>query len=156
MNHRGYLNRTNFVRGNSSSKIWPKDLKPIRESPNKQTNVKIPRDGRIISIPKFDFIYEVLSILHDPDIMRPENFVEGYDVYTGRSIDGTDFWVDDSIDEDAMFSTPTPRSQNKVIHHLYCGTKFQRARDRFCNREYHMPIPLILFYDEANVDFFGV
>ena len=121
----------------------------------KQTNVKIPRDGRIISIPKFDFIYEVLSILHDPDIMRPENFVEGYDVYTGRSIDGTDFWVDDSIDEDAMFSTPTPRSQNKVIHHLYCGTKFQRARDRFCNREYHMPIPLILFYDEANVDFFG-
>jgi len=120
-----------------------------------QINLKMPRDDRIISLPKFDFVQEVLSLLHDSDLMRPENFVEGYDVYTGTSLDGYDFWFSDSIKEDEMFSVPTPRDKEKIIHHFYCGTKFQRARDRFCNKPDHMPVPLILFYDEANVDFFG-
>ena len=121
----------------------------------RQINLKMPRDDRIISLPKFDFVQELLSLLHDSDLMRPENFVEGYDVYTGRSLDGCDFWINDSIKEDDMFAVPSPTNAEKVIHHLYCGTKFQRARDRFCNKPDHMPVPLILFYDEANVDFFA-
>ena len=112
-------------------------------------------DARLLTVPRFSFVDEVLSLLHDPHLMKEENFVRGYDILTGKSKDGKDFWMKSSIDPNDLHSSPTPQDGRKKLHHLYCGTKFQMSRDRYCNQDHHMPIPLVLFYDEANVDFFG-
>ena len=51
---------------------------------------------------------------------------------------------------------PEPTDGSKAINHLYCGTKFQLSRDRFCTESHHMPVPLIFFYDESHLDRNGV
>lgn len=117
-------------------------------------DVESPYDKRKITVPIFSFVEEVMSLLHDPEVMAPENIVEGYDVLTGRMEDG-EFWEPTSISEDDLLSLPTPTDPNAMLGEVPTGTKFQNSVKRYCNKEYHMPIPLIFFYDEANLDMHG-
>ena len=64
-------------------------------------------DGRDVSVPVFSFTNEVMSLLHNPDIMKPENIIDGYDMFTGTSIEGK-FWVKDSLMNDNSKSIPIP------------------------------------------------
>jgi len=48
-----------------------------------------------------------MSLLHNPDIMKPENIIDGYDMFTGKSIEGQ-FWVKDSLMNDNSKSILIP------------------------------------------------
>ena len=109
---------------------------------------------RIISLPTFSFVSEIMSMLQDPDIMNDKNIADGYDVMTGKLKDGQ-FWDPGTIDEENLDATPTPMNRNSKIGEVVRGTKFQKSVDRFCTEPHHMPIPLVFFYDKANLDFNG-
>lgn len=126
-----------------------KDRKPTLQTLSFRDN------ERLLTVPKFSFLKEVMSLLHDPHLMKDENFVPGYDITTGKSHDGADFWKHNTIRPDDLHSYPTPTDGKKEIHHMYCGTKFEMSRKRYCKSDHHMPVPLVLFYDEANADFWG-
>lgn len=116
-------------------------------------NMKLPSDDRMISFTKFSFVEEFMSMLHDDELMQDCNMVEGYEIETGHSkITREPFWKEDTIKPSEYLTTPVANDPSRPIRHLYDGTKFQKSRARFCNREYHMPVPLILFYDESHLD----
>ena len=78
--------------------------------------VKLPSDHRLISLTKFSFVNEFLSILHDDDLMSDENFVEGYDIMTGMSKDKKDFWKEVSIKPDDLRAIPIPTDPKNPSH----------------------------------------
>ena len=49
-------------------------------------NVKLC-DSTVVTVPVFDAQSMILSILHDPSIMKQENFALGYDIFTGAQDD---------------------------------------------------------------------
>ena len=117
--------------------------------------VESPVDGRRISVPVFSFVDEFMSILNNKSLMKDENLVQGYDISTGRPKNGNDVWKKNTIKEGSLNWIPTPNDPDKEISHLCHGTKFQQARDRYCTKPYHMPMPLVFFYDESHPDNHG-
>jgi hypothetical protein len=113
-------------------------------------------NNRIITIPIFPFAHELLSLLNDPELMKEQNIVPGYDIFTGKINGNTDTWFDDTIHENDMLSIPTPTDPKTKIGEVLYGTKFQKSLKRFCKPgSNHMAIPLIFFYDEAQLDYYG-
>ena len=106
---------------------------------------------RVVDVPKFPFVDELLSLLHDKEVMDPDNIVEGYNLFTGL-VDGKEFWVHNSIDEADLLAIPTPRDPDQILGEVLHGTKFQMARQQFCTQENHMAVPLVFFYDKATHD----
>ena len=47
--------------------------------------VRVPTLNRYASVPVFDVKSQLLSLLHDPSIMKTENFAEEYDIFTGKT-----------------------------------------------------------------------
>ena len=45
-------------------------------------------DGRELSVPVFSFTNEIMSLMHNPNIMTTENIIDGYDMFTGKSTKG--------------------------------------------------------------------
>lgn len=117
--------------------------------------IPVPLDDgehpRKVDLPRFPFVLELLSLLHNNDVMKPSNIVEGYDIFTGL-VDGDDFWVHDTIEEEDLLAVPTPKNPDRLIGEVLHGTKFQMARKRYCTEPHHMAVPLILFYDKASHD----
>ena len=60
------------------------DHKPVSK------NMVSPYDSRIISVPVFSFVNQVMSLISDPQIMSDEYLIKDYDIITGKC--GTDFW----------------------------------------------------------------
>lgn len=118
-------------------------------------DVESPVDGRRISVPVFSFVDEFMSILNNKSLMKDENLVQGYDISTGRPKNGNDVWKKNTIKEGSLNWIPTPNDPDQEISHLCHGTKFQQARDRYCTKPYHMPMPLVFFYDESHPDHHG-
>lgn len=116
--------------------------------------VQFDYDGRVILLPRFQFVAEIMSLLHDETIMAEENLVDGYDPFTGL-VNGQWYWVDETINEEDFFAHPTPTNGNLPLSEVPHGTKFQKSAKRFCTEPHHMPIPLVFFYDKANLDRFG-
>ena len=112
-------------------------------------------DGRDVSVPVFSFTNEVMSLLHNPDIMKPENIIDGYDMFTGTSIEG-EFWEKDSLMNDDPKSIPIPVDLERMIGEINCASTFEEAVHRFCTKPHHMPVPLVIFYDKAHVDRAGI
>ncbi len=46
------------------------------------------RDNSLATVPVFDATTMILSLLHDPTLMVPENFALGYDIFTGAELEG--------------------------------------------------------------------
>ena len=94
-------------------------------------------DNTLVSVPVFDAKAMILSILHDPILMREENFAEGYDIFTGAEIEDCD--------------------ANNKYGEIHTGDAWKPALTRFCgsNGEY-MPIALVLFGDKSHTDLHGL
>jgi len=81
----------------------------------------------------FDLKAMILSLLLNDDIMRQENFAEGYDVFTGK---GTQL-------ED-------------VYGEIHTGDAWEPAQQRFCGDDpCHMPVALVVFGDKSHLDLHG-
>ena len=87
----------------------------------------------LTSVAVFDLRAQVLSILHNNQLMQPYNIVPDYDIYTGK---------------------PT----SPIIHYgeVHTGDSFELACAKYCgNDPCNMPFPMILFYDKTYVDIHG-
>ena len=100
-------------------------------------------DGRSATIPTFSFLTEAMSLLHDPTTMSPDNIIPGYDIYSGKT--GELFWDDSK-------SSYTPNDPHRKMGEITTSLTFQRSVQRFCSKPHHMPVPLVFFYDKANLD----
>ena len=88
------------------------------------------------TVPVFDMKTMILSILHDPCLMKPENFAEGLNVFTGD--------VDRSL------------ACNKLYGEIHTGDSWARAKERFCGREgKYMPFGMVIFGDKSHTDLHG-
>ena len=95
--------------------------------------VRFPTLNGYVSVPVFDVKSQLLSLLHDPSIMKAENFAEGYDIFTGK--------------------TTQEASQYGEVH---TGWVFEEARAKFCGNDPDaFPFPLTTFYDKTYVDIHG-
>ena len=45
------------------------------------------KDNTVATVPVFDARAMILSLLHDPSLMKKENFAEGYNIFTGEEWD---------------------------------------------------------------------
>jgi len=107
-------------------------------------------NNRKISIPTFSFVHEAMSLLDNPTVMSQSNIIDGYDIYTGKC--GDDFWEPSSLSSMDANVVPTPIDPSRKIGDIHTSYLFQQSVARFCTKPNHMPIPLILFYDKANLD----
>ena len=136
-------NRETFIHTLSTKFQTQKHKPEIRE-------VQFDYDGRKASIPNFSFTEEVMSILNDPILMSEENIIDGYDIFTGKC--GEDFWVSQSIDTTIANKIPIPTDPNRKISDISTSYLHQASVDRFCTEPHHMPVPIKIFYDKANLD----
>ena len=105
-------------------------------------------DKRRVNIPTFSFRTEALSLLHDPTVMSKDNIIENYDIFSGKC--GENFWEPNSIHSpDAI---PQPVDPLRPIGDINTSCLFQKSVARFCTKPHHMPVPIIIFYDKANLD----
>jgi hypothetical protein len=51
------------------------------------------KDNTVATVPVFDARAMILSLLHDPILMKKENFAEGYNIFTGEE------WDDDECNQ---------------------------------------------------------
>ncbi len=45
-------------------------------------------NNSLATVPVFDTTAMILSLLHDPTLMIPENLAAGYDIFTGAELEG--------------------------------------------------------------------
>ena len=62
-----------------------------RHKPRNRDVVVAHFDNRKITVPTFDFVSGVISLLHNNNVMAEENTIEGYDTMTGKT-NGRNFW----------------------------------------------------------------
>ena len=99
-------------------------------------NVKLT-DNTLATVPVFDAKTMILSLLHDPSLMKQENLAEGYDIFTGEELDGYNC--------------------NNNYGEIHTGDAWKPALRRFCG-DYgdYMPIALVLFGDKSHTDLHGL
>ena len=89
-----------------------------------------------VTVPVFDAQAMILSLLHDPTIMKKENLAPGYDIFTGA--------VDDS-------------ECNNCYGEIHKGDRWAPALTRHCGKDgLYMPIALVLFGDKSHTDLHGL
>lgn len=138
-----YESRTTFI------KKLSEEMKTDRHKPVMR-EIQFEYDKRKISVPTFSFVSEAMSLLEDPTVMTEANIIDGYDIHSGKC--GEDFWIPETISKDIANATPTPVDPNRKIGDITTSYLHQQAVSRFCTQPHHMPVPLILFYDKANLD----
>ena len=78
----------------------------------------------------FDLKAQIIHLLHNTDLMTPVSFVEGLDVFTGK--------------------TTQPITHIDEIH---TGCAYQNARDLYCDPvSDDFPFPIMSFYDKTHSD----
>ena len=97
--------------------------------------VRMTNDS-LVSVPVFDAKAMILSLLHDPTIMRKENFAKGYNIFTGKE------WKDEEC--------------NNKYGEIHTGGAWKPALRQYCgNDRVYMPIALVLFGDKSHTDLHG-
>ena len=76
-------------------------LRPV----NKQVTL---HDDTHVTVPVFDVRAMIFDILTNPDLMRKENFAEGYDIFTGD--------VDENHPSNQNYLTRCSSSYSNYIH----------------------------------------
>lgn len=93
-------------------------------------------DNSVATVPVFDAKAMILSLLHDPLLMRKENFADGYNIFNGEQWDGAEC--------------------NTKYGEIHTGDAWEPALRRFCgNERKYMPIALVLFGDKSHTDLHG-
>ena len=93
-------------------------------------------DGTMATVPVFDSQAMLMDILSNSDIMKQENFADGYDIFTG------------DVDE----SHPS----NKNYGEIHTGDEWIPARDKFCRSDSDdMPVSIVIFGDKSHTDLHG-
>ena len=122
-----------------NSKLYTRDqlVNVIAEAFNlkqlKPKIVKVPTLDGYASVPVFDVKSQLLSLLHDPSIMKEENFAKGYDIFTGM-----------------------PTEESTQYGEVHTGWAFEKARAKFCGDDPDaFPLALTTFYDKTYVDIHG-
>ena len=95
----------------------------------KATDVEVPlHHGGTTTVPVFDLEAQILSLLMDDELMKPENLAPGYDVCTGK-----------------VTEEPTEYSE------VHTGLAWEPARKHYCGEvSSNMPIALIVFGDSTH------
>ena len=95
------------------------------------------KDNTVATVPVFDARAMILSLLHDPILMKKKNFAEGYNIFTGEE------WDDDEC--------------NQNYGEIHTGDAWEPALSRYCGRNCkYMPIALVLFGDKSHTDLHGM
>jgi hypothetical protein len=93
-------------------------------------------DNTVATVPVFDAKAMILSLLHDPSIMKHENFAPGYDIFTGDVLEDCEC--------------------NQVYGEIHTGDAWIPARNQHCGKGgKFMPIALVLFGDKSHTDLHG-
>ena len=90
-------------------------------------------NGDQATVSVYDIEAMILSLLHDPELMKEENLVQDYDIFTGK---------------------PT----KEVTHYgeIHTGDAWEPAREYYCGNQLgNMPIALIIFGDKSHFDKHG-
>ena len=89
-----------------------------------------------VTVPVFDAQAMILSLLHNPMIMKKENIAPGYEIFTGT--------VDDS-------------ECNNVYGEMHTGDRWAPALTQHCGKDgAYMPVALVLFGDKSHMDLHGL
>ena len=100
---------------------------------HKVVHVPISGARRQAAIAVYNLESIVRHILHNKDIMKKENFAEGYDIFTGK-----------------------PTSPSTHYGEMHTGLAFEQARQKYCGDDPNaFAFPLVLFYDKSHVDMSG-
>jgi hypothetical protein len=95
--------------------------------------VKVPVTGGYASVGVYDVKAQLLSLLHDPEVMMEDNFASGYDIMTGL-----------------------PTEESDCYGEVHTGWLWEKARAHYCgNRSNVFPLGLICFYDKTWTDLHG-
>jgi hypothetical protein len=89
------------------------------------------QDNSLVTVTVFDTKHMIISLLSDPSVMNKKNFVEGYNVLTGK--------VDN-------------HPANKKYGEVNTGDAWLPARKRYCQNKTDMPVGLIVFGDKPHTD----
>ncbi len=99
-------------------------------------NVKLT-DDTLATVPVFDARVMILSMLHDPSLMREENFAPGYDIFTGAELDDCEC--------------------NNSYGEVHTGDAWRPAVTQYCGSDgKFMPVALIVFGDKSHTDLHGL
>ena len=127
--HAKLRTRKSFIKQIEETHPSIKSLRPV----NRQVTL---HDGSIATVPVFDARAMIMDILSNSDLMKKENFAEGYDIFNGD--------VDDT------------HSSNKYYGEIHTGDEWIPARDKFCRPNTgDMPISLVIFGDKSHTDLHG-
>ena len=107
-----------------------------------------PYDNRPISVPVFSFVQQAMSLLSS-DLLSPESLIDGYDLFTGKC--GDHFWDPGTINTEDSMAIPTPLDKHRNTSDVHSSYLFQSAVSRFCTEPHHVPVPIIIGYDKANL-----
>ena len=105
------------------------DLKPTYGS------VRLTNNS-VVTVPVFNMKAMILSLLHDSNLMREENFATGLDIFTG------------DVDPDC--------ESNEMYGEIHTGDAWQPTVARFRGSEgQYMPLGLVVFGDKSHTDQHG-
>ena len=82
-------------------------------------------DDTQVTVPVFDIQAMILDILTNPELMREENFAEGYDIFTGE--------IDDN------------HPSNLNYGEIHTGDEWIPSRNKYCQSPNDMPIGIVIF-----------
>ena len=97
----------------------------------------------------FSFVDQIFSLLHDPKTMSEEKIIKDYNIFTGKY--GIVFWDPTTINYKDSMVVPVPLDPNRNISDITSSYPFQGAVSCFCTAPNHMPMPIIIGYDKANL-----
>ena len=127
--HAKLRTRKSFIKQIEETHPFIMSLRPV----NMQVTL---HDGSTATVPVFDAKAMIMDILSNRDLMKKENFAEGYDIFTG------------DVDEN--------HQSNKYYGEIHTGDEWIPARDKFCRPEsVDMPVSLVIFGDKSHTDLHG-
>jgi hypothetical protein len=78
----------------------------------------------------------IMSMLTDDQIMNPNNIAQGYNLFSGKSVEG--------------------QGHDDVYGEIHTGNIWDKTVDRFCgNHPQNMPLGLVIFGDNSHLDLKG-
>ena len=81
--------------------------------------------------------------------MSDEYLIKDYDIFIGKY--GTDFWDPNTIDPNNTLSTPVLLDPSRNIADINSSYLFEGAVSRFCTQLHHALVPIMVYYDKANL-----
>ena len=108
-------------------------------------------DNRKITVPTFNFLSGVTSLLHNHNLLSEDNIIEAYDIMTGK-INGRDFWDPETMQPLNMRPVPILIEKTSRLGEVTIGYLYQETVSILCAQPHNVPNPLNLFYDKTNLD----